>query len=295
MKYFLFIAMICAIANAYAQDDWKGYDSIAITKPKKGKLLYEVNHPMFREISIKLSDPEVDKTAKGSVGGYIGRNFMASLLGNWNSSQKTNLLLPAQLKTEPDGFGWNVNTYVDGKLERSTERIRNSDGSRSTQTTKTVYMNWDNGAWGNIIDKTDTIGAFILSVDPLRDSTLTAAYNKIRDSLPETDARRNILKEIRDLGSMDFGLFGNFKESSFIILFAWERNGGYIYVNGNLDAVVYVDNEQPGEIFISKHKRFPPKLLVRKELTEGQRADMIRMALLCKLFAQATSRSSYNY
>jgi hypothetical protein len=67
-------------------------------------------------------------------------------------------------------------------------------------------------------------------------------------------------------------------------------------MNGRLDAIVVTDNEQPGVIMMmSKKKRVQPKLLVRQGLTENQRADMIRMALLCRAFAQATAVDSYEY
>jgi hypothetical protein len=186
-RFLLFVLLVLAISNAHAQFNRQEFDSFGVRKPREAKLIYEVEHSMFQEISVKFSDPKVDKTAKGSFGGYVGRNFMASLLGNWSSSRETNLLIPAQLKTEPDGYGWNIDIYLNGELQKHTERVRNSDGSRSTNTTRTVRMYWRDGAWGNIIDRIDTIGAFVLSLDPLHDSALADAYQKVKASEPRKE------------------------------------------------------------------------------------------------------------
>lgn len=298
MRYsgILFFAFaVLFFTQTRAQLSMEGYDSVVVRKPSTAKLRYEVDHQMFQEIYIKPGKPEPDKRATGGVGGFLGRNAMASLLGNWGSSRETNIRIPSQIKTEPEGYGWNIDTYVDGAMERTTERVRNSDGSRSNQTTKTLYINWAKGAWGNIIDSRDTIGAFALSLNPSRDSVLRDAYNRIKDSLPDIDVRRSFFVNYT-LSDRDYGLFGNFKESPFYILYFQEERLGYIYMNGKLDALVVTDNEQPGAFnMMSKKKRLPPKLYVRKGLTENQRADMIRMALLCRAFAQATSLDSYEY
>lgn len=290
-----FALAVLFFKHSHAQLSMEGYDSIVVRKPNTSKLRYEVDHQMFQEISIKPGKPEPDKRATGGVGGFLGRNAMASLLGNWGSSRETNIRIPSQIKTEPEGYGWNIDTYVDGAMERHTERVRNSDGSRSTQTTKTLYVNWGKGAWGNIIDSRDTIAAFALSLNPSRDSVLRDAYNKIKDSLPDIDVRKSFWVNYT-LSDRDYGLFGNFKESPFYILYFREERLGYIYMNGKLDALVVIDNDQPGVINLtSKKKRVQPRLLVRNGLTENQRADMIRMALLCRAFAQATAVDAYDY
>jgi hypothetical protein len=293
IQYIVLAVLWCT--QSRAQLTMEGYDSIIVRKPSTAKLRYEVDHQMFQEISIKPGKPEADKRAAGSIGGFFGRTTMAKLLGNWNSSRETNIRIPSEIRTAPEGYGWNLDTYVDGELERNTERVRNSDGSRSTQTTKTLHINWGKGAWGYIIDSRDTIGAFALSLNPSRDSVLSDAYNKIKDSLPDKDVRRSLFVNY-NLSDRDYGLFGNFKESPFYILYFKEEHLGYIYMNGRLDAIVVTDNEQPGVIMMmSKKKRVQPKLLVRQGLTENQRADMIRMALLCRAFAQATAVDSYEY
>jgi hypothetical protein len=298
MKLFriqLIVIAILLYCQTQAQVGMLGYDSIVVRKPSTAKLRYEVDHQMFQEISIKPGKPEADKRAAGSIGGFFGRTTMAKLLGNWNSSRETNIRIPSQIKTVPEGYGWNLDTYVDGAMERNTERVRNSDGSRSTQTTKTLHINWRKGAWGYIIDSRDTVGAFALSLNPSRDSVLRDAYNKIKDSLPDVDVRKSFWVNYT-LSDRDYGLFGNFKESPFYILYFQEERLGYIYMNGKLDALVVTDNEQPGVFSMtSKKKRQQPKLLVRKELSDNQRADMIRMALLCRAFAQATAVDSYEY
>lgn len=296
-RFLLFVLLVLAISNAHAQFNRQEFDSFGVRKPREAKLIYEVEHSMFQEISVKFSDPKVDKTAKGSFGGYVGRNFMASLLGNWSSSRETNLLIPAQLKTEPDGYGWNIDIYLNGELQKHTERVRNSDGSRSTNTTRTVRMYWRDGAWGNIIDRIDTIGAFVLSLDPLHDSALADAYQKVKASEPRKEENRRMVMQFMDIYTeRDFGMFGNFKESPFVVLYSWQTNGGYIFMNGRLDAVVYTDDEAPNTIsFRSRSKRVPPKLLMRKGLTQNQQADMIRMALVCKLFAQITAVDAKDY
>lgn len=291
-----FIALaVLFFTPSHAQLSMEGYDSVVVRKPSTAKLRYEVDHQMFQEISIKPGKPEPDNRATGGVGGFLGRNAMASLLGNWGSSRETNIRIPSQIKTEPEGYGWNIDTYVDGEMERTTERVRNSDGSRSTQTTKTLHINWRKGAWGNIIDSQDTIASFALSLNPSRDSVLRDAYDKIKDSLPDIDVRRSVFSNY-NLSDRDYGLFGNFKETPFYVLYFQEEHLGYIYMNGKLDGLVVTDNEQPGVFnMMSKKKRLQPRLLVRKGLTENQHADMIRMAFLCRAFAQATAVDQYAY
>ena len=298
IRILIFAFFVFFFNSASGQFNRQEFDSFGVRKPKEAKLLYEVEHSMFQEISVKFSDPKVDKTAKGSFGGYVGRNFMASVLGNWSSSRETNLLIPAQLKTEPEGYGWNIDIYLNGELEKNTERVRNSDGSRSTNTTRTVHMHWRDGAWGNIIDRVDTIGAFILSIDPLHDSALADAYKKLKDAEPRKEEKRRMMIEFMEgfNTERDFGLFGNFKEASFTVLYSWQTNGGYIFVNGRLDAIVYTDDEAPGSIsFKARSKRVPPKLLIRKGINENQQADLILMSLICKLFAQITRVDAKDY
>src|SRR5512146_316927 len=113
-RLLVFVVLVFSFKVTAAQFNREDFDSMAVRKPREAKLLYEVQHPMFQEISVKFSDPRVDKNAKGSFGGYIGRNFAASVLGSWSSSKETDLVIPAQLKTEPDGYGWNVDIYLNG-------------------------------------------------------------------------------------------------------------------------------------------------------------------------------------
>lgn len=261
-----FICLLLALA-VRAQFSHPDFDSLPLFRSAEEKNTYSFENTLLKSLSVSQKGAIVTYSRTGSVVGDIADEFMSSLVKNFGSGSTANFSYPAIIRSNPEGFGWNVGLFVSGSGDQNSTNINSS-------------MYWYNGAVGNIIDDKSQIASFGYSINPYSNKMLKEAYDRLkrgRDSLGTGEP------EVPQLTRNMHAIFGDFKGANMVLLDDLLTKLTHIYINGKLNAVVMDDRLGfDGPIFLIKKQKHPYILWMRKDLSESQRADMIRMTLFSK-------------
>jgi len=165
-------------------------------------------------------------------------------------------------------------------LQKDRERVKDSDGSWSVETNETNVYYWEKNASGVIIERQDTVGYFLIKMNPGADSLLKTWSEYI---LPEKEANHNDMSKInlsvswKPVSGNDYGIVGRFRNNDFFII----RNGidrkAWISIDNILRCKFQSDLDYPG---ISKKYRVMPYLLINNNIPGQDRRDLFRLAIL---------------
>jgi hypothetical protein len=283
--------------HCFSQHSTVGFDSIAVTPDKKKRLYFNVEYPPLQEISLKINPIKREKITSNSIFGDMGRNIIASIIGSWTVGKEMDFILPCELRSSVPDMGWNIFMYVQGQKQKSYEKTRDTYEGPGNGSSTQNKLYWEKGAWGILVDRKDTIAKIVLSIDPLHDSVLMAVAKelipeKIKTKEGEKKKEKFSLlyppENWRKMGMVDYGIFGVFKEHNMLIIYGVEAAKGWIFWNSELQAV-FKDQENPD----TRRPSFStaPFVLLRPQLNEQDKADLIRIAMFCKLMEE----SLYNY
>jgi hypothetical protein len=280
---FCFLTLSCL--HLWAQSPTAGFDSLAITKTKKTK--YQVAHPLLTSMQLKTKTPKRSAyTLNDAVGDGIGKLF-TSILPGVTSSEEMAWELQHDIETNIDSINWRLKIYCPGELEKTTERVRNSDGSKSVNTERMAILFWKKGSSGILLEKGDTIGRFKLTVDP-NDSL----FYRTRDLFSAPATAISIERRWQSEPILrDFVLAGKFRDDQLQIFFDARLLKAWIYRNNTLQAVFqsdFLDLDKP-----SLRRAAPIYLLCRPGLTETELADCIQLAGLSRLVASSVNTDSW--
>jgi hypothetical protein len=267
MKRLKFIIVFLLTASyGQAQFSHPDFDSVFLVRSSEEKNTYSADNALIKSFTVTAKASTTNYSRSGSILGDIASEFMSSLLKNFGSGSSLNISYPAMIKSNPDGYGWNVGLYVGGPGDQNS----NSNSS----------MYWYNGAIGNIIDDSGRISSYGYSVNPYNDKKLKAAYEELKRKSDSLGADQPAVPPFtRDTDV----IFGDFKGANMVHLTDLKNSLIHIYMNGRLEAVVVNDRlGYDGVMFVTKKQKNPCILYYRKGLTDLQKADMIRMALFSK-------------
>ena len=275
---------VLSLPSLSAQSPTAGFDSLAISKIKKTK--YQLAHPVFTSMQLKTKGPKRSAyTFNEAVGDGIGKLFTAILPG-LTSSEEMNWELQHDIEANIDSINWRLKMYCPGELEKTTERVRNSDGSKSVNVDAMAILSWQKGSRAILLEQGDTIGRFMVTVNPY-DSLFYGTRDLYSPASGVTRERRwqgeTVLK--------DFALAGKFRDDELQIFFDARLLKAWIYRNKSLQAVFQsdvLDLDKPSL------RRTPPiYLLCRPGLTQTELADCIQLAGLSRLVATSVNTDSW--
>lgn len=261
-----FICLLLAFA-VRAQFSHPQFDSIQLFRSADEKNTYSFENTLLKSLSVSQKGAIVTYSRTGSVLGDIADEFMSSLVKNFGSGSTANFSYPAIIKSNPEGYGWNVGLFVSGASDQNSTNINSA-------------MYWYNGAFGNIIDDKGQIASFGYSVNPYSNKMLKEAYDRLKSGRDSLGTREpEVPKLTRDMQA----IFGDFKGANMVLLFDMLTQLTHIYINGKLNAVIIDDRlGYDGPIFLIKKQKRPYILWMRKDLSEYLKADMIRLTLFSK-------------
>jgi hypothetical protein len=287
MKKFCLVLIFLSMAFfSNAQINLQDFDTISIRKPVERKLDYEFDHPFFRSISIKRDKVIAEGNYQSALAATAGPNSLIGILGK---GPVPNYLMPSSLISVPPGYGWAVDLYTKGTT--LNDLVKTSEG-KASQIPEDLMFYWQSGWLGLIRQGGDTLAFFGVSENPRTDSLFRTVYFSTRSLHPPVDPKRK-----DDDGSMgliykNYGLYGEFKGAKLMVIFYERNRTAYMFLNDQLDGIFQIDYDFPGAIVVrlskKNHPRVPPVLMIRKGLTEGQHADLYRLAVLSMLMAQVT-------
>lgn len=217
------------------------------------------------------ADSKIRNVGDGAMTLITGIGFNSRTNGNWEISGKVTCN-----DSLPD---WNVYMYCSGYVETERERIRNEDGSSSVATNQSSIYNWSENATGILIEGTDTIGFFRITLNPREDSLLQS-YSA--DIFPHRQVQKKTKIIIRsDLSNktpndIDFGISGIFRGRNFILISDGAEHKTWIFID---NAVISMFQEYYS---ISRKFQITPYLLLNKYIPGPDRHDQVRIAIMSR-------------
>jgi hypothetical protein len=291
------------VLKAQSQVDLRDFDSIFISKPMVGSLTYKLNHPVYHDVQLKVKFPHKLKGQSAFLGG-LARTMLASTIGGeWGGGGEGQLTIAGDLYNG-DKLEWMSRMYVKGKIEKTLSREQDDMGDgKHIVTDKKGTLYWHGGdTWGNIRENDAIIGQFAITTMPLGDEGLISAYSKYIKDNPDTvialqKRKEKFLQwqERMDLRTPEYGLIGEFRGKLLVIIYYHSTREGFVIQDEKLKAIFSMDDEEQGDIFRSRKNRIPPALWISKTVSAEEQADIIRLALFCKLFGEIVSTGSYSF
>ncbi len=304
MKQRILIAVALGLyVFATAQVDLRDFDSIYISKPMVGSLTYKLSHPVYHDVQLKVKFPHKLKGQSAFLGGLTRTMLASTIGGEWGGGGEGQLTISGDIYNG-DKLEWMSRMYVKGKIDKSLSRQADDMGDgKHIVTDKTGTLYWGQGdTWGNIREGEAIICQFAISNNPLGDDGLIAAYSKYIKDSPDTvialQKRKDKFlqwQEQMDLKNPEYGLIGEFRGKLLVIMYYHSTREGFVIQDEKLKAIFSMDDEEQGDIFRSRKNRIPPALWISRSISAEEQADIIRLALFCKLFGEIVSTNTYSF
>lgn len=179
--------------------------------------------------------------------------------------------LASTIRTNDQKLDWIFDVYCPGYVKKERTRVTNSDGSHSVETNYVNRFSWHKGAIGFIIEAGDTIGWHYLHREPRKDTALQKWWQPVYNGIQDHSA----------INYREFALHGQFNGRESVILFNSNDNRLYLYTGNELSGI-YECQKPPVQLTFNKKKRkfIQPYLLVNHNLTEWERMDILRLAMV---------------
>jgi len=268
-------------APVHGQIRMEGLDSVPMFKPRDRRSLYRFEENGIKEIQILDNHQELVKYKPTAFIRDIGNGALTALTGfGFGSTTDGNWKISGTIQCNDTLSDWIINMFCEGYMQKDRERVKNDDGSWSVETTETNVYYWEKNASGLIIESQDTIGYFLIIMNPGEDTLLKTWSDYI---LPEKVASDNSSSKIKVIVSWkpvpgnDYGIVGRFRNKDFFII----RNGtdckAWISIDNILRCKFQSDMDYPG---LSKKYRIMPYLLINNNIPGQDRRDLFRLAIL---------------
>jgi hypothetical protein len=293
MKFLKYVLLCLAaeflLSSISAQTDYRGYDSLSVFKPKRNQNLYQFSDSGAREIQYSLNRPKQTKLVNtGHILGDAGNGFLTALTGiNFASSRDLNWIIDGTISCNDVLPDWNINLLCEGNLEKNRQRVRNDDDSWSVETEKTVSLYWEKNATDAIIEGNDTIGAFLIIMDPWTNPLLKQWSANI-SSEPEpqikTASNNRFYKDLISYPDVSYGIIGKFRKKEFVVISNGNSRKTWI-ISGNIITSMFRPDMDDSRI--SNKDRVQPYLLINSDISHPERRDFFRLAILSRYLSRA--------
>jgi len=251
-----------------AQETNGAYDTIHIYG-KGNKKKYSVEGSTIGYIELAGYNPAiVHKLAK--FGGDLVGESLTSLTGiGFGGTRDVEFVYPGHIKTSMPDYNWQMNIYCDGSITTERNRVKNSDGSHSVETTEQRYYYWERGTRGIIIENGDTISRYQIISYPHSDS-IASEYIRIVTSR-ENENGYSLLNPV-----WKYVLYGEFRGKECAILFNSSENIIYNVEDDELKSIMVTNNYSTR---YKKKDQIEIKLLAQENSDKNQENDILRMAM----------------
>jgi hypothetical protein len=252
-----------------AQEINRIYDTIHING-KGNKKKYTVEGTKIGYIELAGFDPViVHRLAK--FGGDLVGGSLTILTGiGFGGTRDVEFVYPGHINTSMPDCDWQMNIYCDGSITTERNRVKNSDGSHSVQTTEQRYYYWNIGAKGIIIENGDTISRYQIISYPQSDSIADEYIKVVTTS--ENENGYSLLNPV-----WKYVMYGEFRGKKCAILYNSSENIIYNVEDENLRWIMLTNNYSTR---YKKKDKIEIKLLAQDYSDENQKNDMLRIAML---------------
>lgn len=255
-----------------AQDTIIAFDTIQLVHTNYNREEYSLTDTLINSINIKTSPATQVNDVHYTLGADVLRGIMALAIGiSFGGIKDVDWYLAAMIRTNNTKLDWILDVYCPGYVDQQKTRVKNGDGSYSVETNYENRFSWHKGAIGFIIESGDTIGWHYVYREPRTDTALLKWSQQAYGGLKEHSA----------LNYREFALLGKFNGNESCILYNSKDNRIYLFSGNDLSGI-YQCQKPPPQITFNKKKRkvVHPYLLVNNKLTEWERVDILRLAMV---------------
>lgn len=284
----LLVTGMLFVPNVRGQISMSEFDSVAIHKPKVSKNLYQFFDRSAKEIQFWNDNPKLIKNTANPGLRNEGNGALTVLTGvGFNSADDGNWCISGRIKCNDSLPDWNVLLMCQGYQQIYRERVRNDEGSWSVQTKETNVYYWEQNATGLLIEGNDTIGSFIIRMNPRADTLLELWSGNIftankadQDIYPKN---KGLYKGMRS-PYKDFATIGIFRGKRLTVI----RNGSdlkvWIYTDNVLTCMFRPDQKDPG---ITKKNNLLSYILINENTAIQERRDLFRLTLVSRFLSNS--------
>ena len=268
------VAAILLSIRVLSQPIIHPHDSVSMYLPDITIPEYFTSLPAVKSVLAAYQGPNpVTPLPKEKV--QIGAYMFTLLTGvsvSTSSDDLTNWILEHEVRCRDKSLSWKVPTYCLGKKEVKRERIDDT-----VEKTSVVSADLSLGANGFIIDQQDTIGAFTLSINP-DSSQAKLLSNLVNDSKWVVDRYQRVNKRTGGIyAGRDYVITGIFRGRPFTMATSGSISRSVLLVD---DQPQIIFQRDPPFITLGKKNRVLPHLLYRTGLTDKEKVDYLRMAMV---------------
>jgi len=278
---FIILTGILFATPVRGQVQLEGLDSVPMFKPKVNRSLYRFEENGVKEIQILDNRIELVRYKPNAFIRDLGNGALTALTGfGFSSTTDGNWKISGTIQCNDTLSDWIINMFCEGYLEKNRERVKNDDGSWTVETTETNVYYWEKNASGLIMESQDTIGYFLIIMNPREDTLMKTWSDYI---LPEKVANDNAKSKIKVVVSWkpvpgnDYGIVGKFRNKDFFIISNGTDRKAWISMDNLLRCKFQSDMNDPG---LSKKYRKMPYLLINNNIPGQDRRDLFRLAIL---------------
>ena len=278
---FIFLTGILFAPPVRGQVQLEGLDSVPMFKTKVNRSIYRFEEYGVKEIQILDNHIELVRYKPNAFIRDIGNGALTAITGfGFGSTTDGNWKISGTIQCNDTLSDWIINMFCEGYLQKDRERVKDDDGSWTVETNETNVYYWEKNASGLIIESQDTIGYFLIIMNPREDTLLKTWSDYI---LPEkvvndnAKSKSKVVVSWKPVPGNDYGIVGKFRNKDFFII----RNGtdrkAWISMDNILRCKFQSDLDYPG---LSKKYRIMPYLLININIPGQDRRDLFRLAIL---------------
>ena len=263
IKYFFLFTILTSavITRILAQE----LDSIPFGKVKMQAGNYQFNRFGISEIDLKVKAP-VNITELDIESGEKITESVVTLFTGWSSSSSSEAMwaLNNRVKFVGTNTAIKVPVVVEGLYEKERDRVKDSEGYSSIESSEYIELYWKKGATGWFIQAGDTIGTYEVEVRTSPEDS--EGYWKHTDANLKW-LKKKLKKYVGYENPYDFTVKGSLHNEPFLLV----NNGRYfrsVIVRG--DQVTALWQDTPHVIMIIKKHRIYPYVLLDNSQTKEQ-------------------------
>jgi hypothetical protein len=290
MRFFNCILLVLLAPLLHAQLSTAGFDSISIAKPRRGKASYEFAASAITPIDLKWKAPKRSPYTAGQAAGDATRKLFTRLLGgSVSNSESLQWLLKGEVNTGDENLSWKLDIYCNGELEKTSSRVRNSNGTKEVVTDSWATIFWEQGATIIIKEKGDTAGNFQLSLIPNRYDSQDEKLNVIFSETTNRGRRSNATEP----AAINYKIGGQIHQSPVQIFYNGDAHKAWIFRNDSLQAVCQLDDEDEQAPMLGVKPDRQPLYMLVKKTASGEYNNLVRLAFTSRLLQRLVSRRSW--
>jgi hypothetical protein len=279
----LLIAVMLLVQNLPGQTGKSSYDSVLIIKPKEYKNFYKFSDGGAKEIQFTNKNPKLVKNRPNSGLRDFGNGTLTALTGlGFNSEADGIWEVEGTIKCNDTLPDWNVRLFCEGYQTEDRERVKNDDGSWSVDTKESNFYNWDNNANGLLMEGIDTIGFFIISMNPREDTLLKPLSENIfgpQETPQNFNSKNHNFFRGMPAPFMEYATFGKFRGKNLAMIRNSTDHKVWIYMDNFLTGMFRSDLKNSAS---NKKNSQLSYLFINSNILSPDRRDLFRLAIMSR-------------